>query len=214
MSNYRLVIFDLDGTLIDSSEGIVHAVTDTIDVLGYNPLPVKLIRQCIGPPIADSIGSVVGYSQKQIDDFYKVFRPIYKEKYLMECKLYPDVVELLSALKKNDIKVAIATNKRIDYTTTLLKNLKLYQLFDCVEAMDMAGLSKKYQLIQNCIQKLKIRPDKAVMIGDSLNDYEAAIKAKVDFIGVRYGFGFSKNVHPSVRTVNSVRNLFDQLIKY
>lgn len=68
--NHNLIIFDLDGTLIDSAEGICHAAMETIDVLGYEHLSEQFIKNCIGPPIADSIGSKVGYTQKQIDDFY------------------------------------------------------------------------------------------------------------------------------------------------
>ena len=151
MSRYPLVIFDLDGTLIDSSEGIVHAVLETIEELDYEPLSEEFIESCIGPPIGDSIGSRVGYTPEQIKRFYEVFRPLYKTKYLMECTVYPGIMKLLKALRIRGIKTAIATNKREDYTKTLLDNLGLSENLDYIEAMDMEGKLKKADLIGNCI---------------------------------------------------------------
>ena len=207
MNRYSLVIFDLDGTLIDSSEGIVHAVLDTIEELKLEPLSVEFIESCIGPPIGDSIGSRVGYTPDQIKLFYEVFRPLYKTKYLMECTVYPGIMNLLEDLKSKGIKTAIATNKREDYTKTLLDNLGLSKHLDYVEAMDMEGKLKKSDLINNCISKSGCSVKDAVMIGDADSDLNASKTCGVDFIGIRYGFGFRTIKNPEFTMVDTVEDL-------
>ena len=209
--SYNLVIFDLDGTLIDSAEGICHAVMETIETLGYDSLSEEFIRECIGPPIADSIGSKVGYTKKQIDDFYSVFRPLYKEKYLFECSVYPGIFDLLSDLKKGGKKLAIATNKRTDYATVLLEKIGLLDYFDTVKAMDMDGRSKKKDLVKGCIDEFPGIGD-TVMIGDSMNDYESAIANNIDFIGVRYGFGLKNGNDQKMMMANTIEHLRDLLV--
>ena len=212
MSRYPLVIFDLDGTLIDSSEGIVHAVLETIEELDYEPLSEEFIESCIGPPIGDSIGSRVGYTSEQIKRFYEVFRPLYKTKYLMECTVYPGIMELLKALRTRDIKTAIATNKREDYTKSLLDNLGLSEYLDFIEAMDMEGKLKKADLIGNCITESGCSVKDAVMVGDADSDLNAAKACGVDFIGVRYGFGFRTLENPDFDMAETVEELSRMLL--
>lgn len=212
MNRYSLVIFDLDGTLIDSSEGIIHAVLDTIKLLNYEPLSAELIKSCIGPPIGDSIGSRVGYTPEEIESFYKVFRPIYKNNYLMECTVYPGITSLLGDLKNSGVTLAISTNKREDYTKILLENLGLTKYFDYIEAMDMSGKMKKTDLIKNCIVKSGCSPINTVMVGDAYNDYNAAKTCEVNFVGVRYGFGFKKSDNLDFVTVNNVEDLISKLL--
>ena len=208
--NHSLVIFDLDGTLIDSSEGIVHAVTATIEELGYESLSVEFIESCIGPPIGDSIGSKVGYTKEQIARFYEVFRPIYKSKYLMECTVYPGIFELLNGLRDCGVKTAIATNKREDYTKTLLDDLGLSPMFDVIEAMDMEGKLTKTDLVRDCMSKLTCSSRETVMVGDADSDLKAAEACGIDFVGVRYGFGFrdGRDIgYPMAETVSDLEKL-------
>ena len=183
---------------------------DTIQELHLEPLSVEFIESCIGPPIGDSIGNRVGYTPEEIKRFYEVFRPLYKSKYLMECEVYPGIVDLLKDLRNKGIRTAIATNKREDYTKTLLDNLGLSQYFDYIEAMDMAGKLKKSDLIEICISKSACPKDDVVMIGDADSDLNAAKACGIDFIGVRYGFGFRTLENPDftmAETIGEMRSL-------
>ncbi len=213
MNRYDVAIFDLDGTLIDSSVGIVHAVKDTIEQLGYDTLSDDFIKSCIGPPIGDSIGSKVGYTKEQIDDFYQIFRPIYKDKYLNECVIYPGINALLVDLREHGVITSIATNKRVDYTLKLLKDIGLFQLFDSVNAMDMDAKKKKSDLITDCINSNPEHDrNRFVMIGDTENDMNAAVECGVDVIGVRYGFGFKEPLD-GIQFANDAKELRDLLIE-
>ncbi len=199
-------IFDLDGTLIDSSEGIVKSVIETIHVMKLEELSEEFIKECIGPPIADSIGKKVGYSQETINQFYDVFRPIYKNNHLMECKIYDGIVNMLKCLKKSEFKLGIATNKRVDYTKTLLSSIGLLDYFNTVCALDLEGKKNKTQIVKDCMNNLNAHPEECVMIGDSRSDQEAAVACGIKFIGVGYGFGFhsAEDVQPPGEYIDTV----------
>lgn len=189
---HKAVLFDLDGTLIDSGPGILKAVKDTLKILDYAELDDGFIRSCIGPPIGDSIGRKAGYTNEQIRRFYETFRPIYKEKYLMDCTVYPGIIPLLEELGSEGVRLGVATNKREDYAGLLLRNIGLYDYFDTVNAMDATGTLRKSDLIRKCLEDLQTGLDDAVMIGDSDSDMDAAAECGVSFIAVGYGFGFDE----------------------
>ena len=209
---YQVIIFDLDGTLIDSSEGIIHAAEKTIEILGYPSMSRDEIRSYIGPPVGKGIIERNGFDEKELNHFNSVFRDLYKNKYLMEASVYPGVYNMLSSLK--DRFVCIATNKREDYTKMLLDNFKISELCDCVRGLDMKGELKKRNLIEDCIKASNNSvQNNIVMVGDTDNDLFAAKECNIDFIGVTYGFGFKNESDVKYgRAVKSVQSLLDVLL--
>jgi phosphoglycolate phosphatase len=192
MMRYKLVIFDLDGTLIDSSKGILHAAKETLTAIDLPQIPDKEIINCIGPPLAQSMTDHGLIPSDRTSDFNKKFRSLYKNKYLAEANLYPGVLEMLSSLKSKT-RIAIATNKREDYAITLLNEIGLTRYCDVVKGSDMDGSLKKKDLIEYCIQTAEIdaRSD-VVMVGDTFSDYDGAFECGINFIGVSFGYGFKK----------------------
>ena len=204
---HKAVLFDLDGTLVDSSEGILKAAREALDSLDINDVTDEQIRACIGPPIGESLSQVRGFSEEQKRQFYDVFRPTYRDKYLFQCSLYPGIVSLIEGLKGRGHVVGIVTNKKIDSTTLLLDHLGIASLFDVVVAQDNAVTKEKSSMIVHALEILKISKDEAVMVGDSNNDLDAAKGAGVSFIGVRYGFGLKETVCSDVLLVDTVDEL-------
>lgn len=186
---YNSIIFDLDGTLVDSSEGIVNAALETLEILEYPLMAREEIRSCIGPPLGEALIKKLGYAESEISVFNNVFRDLYKNKYLMEVTVYDGIMQLLEHLKGR-YRLSIATNKRYDYTDTMLKNLNLLRYFDTVEGSDFEGKLTKKDLINRCILKSDVSREETVMIGDTTNDAYAAKDCEVDFIAVLYGMGF------------------------
>jgi len=133
---FKAVLFDLDGTLVDSSEGILNATKETLSRLGMAPPSDDEIKSCIGPPLGETLESIMRWSGSQKKEFYDVFRPIYRDKYVFQCKLYPGIEQLLIELQEKGVLVGIATNKRNDSTELLLQHLGIYGLFDTVIAQD------------------------------------------------------------------------------
>ncbi|MDR0334893.1 MAG: HAD hydrolase-like protein [Methanomassiliicoccaceae archaeon] len=186
---YDAVIFDLDGTLIDSSEGIANAAEEAMRVLNYPKMPREELISFIGPPIGNAVIARYGYDGEELKRFNSVFRGLYKDKYLMQASIYPGATELLRDLKLS-VFVGIATNKRVDYTTTLLDRLGISRLCDDIQALDMEGKLNKKDLVENSIRTSGISDRKRiVVIGDTRSDESAAKECGADFIGVTYGFG-------------------------
>jgi len=189
---YDAVIFDLDGTVIDSSEGIVHAAEETIHGLEYPEISREELISYIGPPIGNSIIARYGFDENELNRFNSLFRELYKNEHLMKVKIYSGVMNLLRDIRKKAF-VGIATNKRIDYTMTLLNNIGVSEMCDDIQGLDLEGKLEKKNLIENCIGASGVKDrSKIVVVGDTETDMYAAKECGVNFIGVTFGFGFKK----------------------
>ena len=190
--SYSTILFDLDGTLMDTSEGILHSIDHAVREMELPPLSKEQLRSFIGPPIYIPFQAAYHLSQEMTDRFTQIFRTVYKNAFLFEAEVYPGMVRLLEDLRDRGFKTAIATNKREDYTITLLRHFDLLRLFDVVRGSDFQNQLTKVDIINACFAHLQPGSlTEAVFIGDTQHDAQAAQKAGVDFIGVTYGFGFN-----------------------
>lgn len=189
--NYKLVIFDVDGTMLDTSEGLIASVVWTINTLGYQMPEKSVIESFVGPRIQDSLNRVYGLNGEELAYAAKVFRDHYKKGDVLLAKPYEGIYEMMEILKNQGIHIAVATNKRQDFVDQLMKKYFFESYVEVVYGTDFEGRFNKVDLIQLCMEKLQIKEKQyAVMIGDSVYDAEAARKADIDFIGVTYGFDF------------------------
>ena len=191
MKKYDLVIFDLDGTLLDTSEGILKSVRYTIDRYGL-PMPSEeILRTFIGPPIQDSFRKEYGLSEGKAMEMANVFRERYKNEDLLLADYYPQIMESLKKLKDAGCKLAVATNKREDYAIDILRHFGMLDLMDAAYGTDFEGKLKKPDVINKCIETTGIRDKtKAIMVGDTKGDQKSAKKAGTHFLAVTYGFGY------------------------
>ena len=192
MSKYKCVLFDLDGTIIDSSEGVKKSISESIEILGLPQLTESQLESCIGPPIQRSFKVLYEMDEKQANDSAAVFRNIYKDKYLFDAIIYDGIVDLIKALKREGVKVMIATYKREDYMRILLEKFELLELFDNVKGADFEGKLNKSDIIRMCIAESGCDVRDVVMVGDTIHDQTAAENVGIDFVAVTYGFGFKK----------------------
>lgn len=191
MKKYRLVIFDLDGTLLDTREGVLSSVKYTINKTGLTPLEDSVLQTFIGPPIMDSFAKTYGISDKEkLQELVEIFRKQYKDVDLLKAETYEGIYEVFETLKRIGIKTAVATYKRQDYTENILKHFGFDQYTDIIYGADPDNKLKKKDIIQLCLEKTGIGVDEAVMVGDTEHDAEAARQLGMDFLGVTYGFGF------------------------
>lgn len=188
---YKFVIFDVDGTLLDTSEGLLKSTMYTINQLGYEMPPHDVLMSFVGPRIQDSFQRVYNLQGEELDRAATVFRKRYKEGDVLLAKPYAGVYEFLRVLKKNGIHMAVATNKRQDFTEQLMDKYGFTAYMDSIYGTDMEGKLKKVDLICKCIDDFpQIEKKEVVMIGDSSYDAIAACESGIDFIGVTYGFEF------------------------
>lgn len=209
MKKYNCVIFDLDGTLMDTSIGVLKSVKYTIDKMKFEELSEEELRLFIGPPIQNSFRNKYRLDDNKTNEAALMFRNSYKEKFLYDAEVYPGVIELLSYLRSNNILTMVATYKREDYTLMLLEHFGLNKYFDFIKGSDMEGQLTKTDIVNLCIEKSGQNKDNIVLIGDTKHDELGAKEAKIDFIAVTYGFGFKKGekVEDAICVCDYVRDL-------
>ena len=187
---YAAIIFDLDGTLFDTAEGIVSSVVFMINSLNLPDIPDDIIRSFVGPRIQDSLERVYGLGGEKLDAAARVFRDKYKDGDVLKASLYTGALGVLRKLKSDGYSLAVATNKRQDFVGALLKKYALENYFDSVHGTDFYGILKKEDLIKNCLSDLGIDSSETILIGDSSYDAAAAEKTNVSFIAALYGYEF------------------------
>lgn len=187
---YRAVIFDVDGTLLDTTEGIAAAVEYTIAQAGLGKLTDREIRTFIGPPIQESFQRIYGIEGAKLQELATIFRNRYKDHELLKAKPYEGIYEVLNSLRVSGMQLAVATYKRQDYAETLLKHFKFDRYTKVIYGADHENQLKKADIIQKCLLDMAVEAAQTVMIGDSSYDAVGAAQAGMDFIGVTYGFGF------------------------
>jgi phosphoglycolate phosphatase len=184
----RIALFDLDGTLLDTSPGILHAVDEAARSLGLAPIGAEDRRSMIGPPIEQSFRRVCSLSAEEADRAAAVFRRSYAETYLLEAEPYPGIYEVLEKLRLLGWRTGVATYKRDSYARKLMKAKGITDRCDfCLGSVE--GQTKQ-EIIRRCIEALGGDPEHTVMVGDTVHDAEGAKQAGCAFIGVTFGFGF------------------------
>lgn len=184
------VIFDLDGTLLDTREGIIESVKFTLKKLEFQALPYETLLLFVGPPIQDSFINHYGCDEATAQKAANIFRDYYKNNALFLAEPYDGIYELCERLKQNGIRMAVATYKREDYALTLLKHFKFDKYCNPMHGADNNNILKKEDIVRICQEEMKATKHDSVLIGDTVNDAKGALKANTPFIAVSYGFGF------------------------
>jgi phosphoglycolate phosphatase len=186
-----LVVFDLDGTLIDSSRDLAAALNQTLDRLhpGTPALSVDEVRAMIGDGALKLITRAlraVGLRDAP-QDALPVFLDCYRVRLLEETRLYPGVLQMLEALASRHL--AVLTNKPGDFSRVILEGLEVARFFRRVYGGgDLPAKKPDPVGLQRLLAEAGVTPDRAVMVGDSAIDVRTGRAAGVRTIGARYGF--------------------------
>lgn len=190
---YKAVIFDVDGTLLDTTEGVVAAVQYTIAKHSLRELPQDELLSFIGPPVQLSFERHYGiHDTELLQELTTTFRNRYKDYELLKAKPYVGIYELCDQLVSRGIQIAVATYKREDYALEILRHFGFDRYSNILYGSDHENKLKKEDIIQKCIRDMKIEnTSTVVMVGDTDHDAVGAENIGTDFVGVTYGFGFS-----------------------
>ena len=197
--NNRIIIFDVDGTLINSFEGIKYSITKVLTEQNLAIPNDEQLQSFVGPPIEQSFAKFFNISDDSAKNLAKRFQTIYgSEGYKRGC-LYDGIVETLQVLSEN-YDLYVVTNKNKAYASETLKYYGLYQFFNKVYCTNREKKEDKGTLIHSIISK---HPDVAnmIMIGDTIEDYYATKYNDCIFIGVLFGFGFDSKTNYTFKTV-------------
>ncbi len=208
---YDLVIFDLDGTLLDTSKGIFNSVRYAEQTMGLSPVSDDKLSLFVGPPPKDMYQKLYGLSIENAIQATQYHRAYAKERGMYEFVAYNGIEDVLKMIKMRGVKLAIATLKAEKIARDILEYAKLIKYFDAVVGMDEKETRTKEDTI--CIAKNLTKSSNVLMVGDSKYDEIGARQAVVDFMAVTYGFGFQRGETIDGKGVVGVADTPDQIFK-
>ncbi|MBQ1921627.1 MAG: HAD hydrolase-like protein [Ruminococcus sp.] len=194
MMKYKYLLFDLDGTVSESAEGIRASLEYAINTLGA-PMPdLSDYTRYVGPPLIDTFLNLVGLDPETAERGAQLYRDYYNEKGKFLNRVYKGIPELLGRLREEDVKMCICSSKYELFAEEIIGILGLSGDFDAVCGSNIDGSRKdKKDLIPYAVACLggdfERDRERTVMLGDTWYDAKGAKLCGVDFIGVRYGYG-------------------------
>jgi phosphoglycolate phosphatase len=186
---YKLAIFDFDGTLVDSIQGIINVMRAVVEELGLSKSVLDQWQHLIGVPLFKQMEIIFPNGDQAFrDQVTQRYRTVYDATLLESTPFFPDALETLQALKRAGVKMAIVSSKRTIQVERVLAHLDCQSYFDVVlGAQDVEHHKPHAQGVQITLERLSIEAKDAVVIGDSTYDLDMAQNAGVDAIGVITG---------------------------
>jgi phosphoglycolate phosphatase len=188
---YKLVIFDLDGTLLDTSEGFMIGVRHAMAKMNLPERSDAELKTLIGPRVHLSFPKMFGVEGDELVQMVQYFWEGYRGENLFKAQPFEGMLEALAKLRADGYLLAVATNKLQEQMETVLGHFGLDKCFDYLCGADVERKLDKPDIIRLAINKSGLTDSReAVMVGDTHLDAQSAAKVGVDFIGVTYGFGY------------------------
>ena len=214
MANYKVVLFDLDGTLSDPKVGITKSVQYALHRMGIDEPDIDKLECFIGPPLQDSFAEYYNFDESQTIMAIDLYRERFKEKGMFENELYTNIPFLLKSLKEQGTSLVVATSKPTIFAKEILEYFNFDQYFELVVGSNLDGSrTAKTEIIQYILDRYKeYQLNDFIMIGDRKHDIIGAINTGIDSIGVAYGYGSLEELTISnpthiVRTVNELTDI-------
>lgn len=186
----KLIIFGFDGTLADTSPGILHCFNTTATSMGFNPVDRSSMYGIIGFPLEIGLRKLFDMNDDEIEYAINNYSKLYSMKGKEMFYLYEGIEETLHKLKNDGYLLAVATQKHDMFTRDMLKAHGILDLFDAVCATDVGTALYKSTLLSMACDKLGVAPSDSVYIGDNYVDAEGSAEIGMDFAAVLYGWGF------------------------
>lgn len=192
------ILFDLDGTLIDSGPGIIKSVSYALEQMG---LPIPENRQelgkFVGPPLHVSFAEFYGLPPEEVRRAITLYREYYARQGIWECTVYPGVPELLARLNQAGLRLLVATSKPERFAVPVLERRGLAKEFAFIAGADddNGNRSEKHQVIRYALAACGIEdPASVLMVGDRKYDVAGAGACGIDTVGVLYGYGSTEEL--------------------
>ena len=193
MPDFSCILFDLDGTIVDSAPGITASLAWTFEQLGHPiPTPAELLAY-VGPPILDSFRDLAGFTPEQSQHALDIYRPQYLKTGVFNAAVCPGVPEVLKSIRAHDIPLSLATSKPETPATLILEHYDLLKYFDVITgASDDEKRSAKADVVEEALKRLTDHGadiSRPVMVGDRHHDVVGAAAHEVPTVFVRWGYG-------------------------
>ena len=212
------VLFDLDGTLIDSAPDLADALDETMRRLGRPAYGEETVRRWIGNGATTLVARALSGSREidpdldaaLLQEALELFMAAYRRRLCERTRLYPGVRETLDALTKRALPMAVVTNKPSAFVAPILEALAIARYFPFALGGDALPRKKPHPMpLLHACERLGVPPERTVMVGDSSNDILAAKAAGMRSVGVRWGYNYGEDI--AAYTPDAVIERFEAL---
>ena len=216
MSKYKYLFFDLDGTIVDSFEGVAKSFAYALEGYGIYVKDLSELLPVVGPPLIDSFKNLYGFSHADGLEAVKRYRERYFVKCAEESKLYDGIEEVLKKLYDKGFKIVLATSKPDSLANIMLEFYGLTKYFYFVGGASMdQSRDSKVKVIEHILKTCSISDlSEVVMIGDRNLDLNGAHSFGMDAIGVLYGYAEDGELEnsPHVFLAKNTKELYNYIV--
>ncbi|HHT80767.1 MAG: HAD hydrolase-like protein [Sphaerochaeta sp.] len=190
---FKLAIFDLDGTLMDTSSGIFATANKAVELVGRKPEhDITQLKKFIGPPIVQCFINTYNLEEDLIADAIEHYRKEYNVRGQFGAKEYPLIKQTLQKLSERGYLLAVGTLKNEELALSMMDHFGFSPYFSSIRGGDLTSKLSKADIVNKVLSDLNVDASEAVLIGDTIHDEKGAKEANVSFIAVDYGFGFPR----------------------
>lgn len=196
LSKTKTVIYDLDGTLVDSMPGIASSFRHTFKVLGRSEPGTEEIRLAIGPGLHKALESLMGTSDpEQVEEAVRIYRRHHDSEGFKATTFIPGMLELAQELHQQGITQFVASMKSETIVKPILQYLECMHLFKAAVGANAQGKTKsKAEMLHALGDEFDFKVQESVLVGDTLHDAKAAKEANSQFVGVTFGYGTEEEI--------------------
>ena len=215
----KAILFDLDGTIINSEEGITKCVQYALKSFGIEEPDLKKLLCFIGPPLDPVFREKYGFDEKQAWEAVVKYRERFDVKGIFECELYDGVADAIKKLKEEGYVIALASSKPEGACKRIIEHFSLTPYFDMIVGSTLDGsISTKQEVLEELGRRMKhmdIAKEEMCLIGDTHYDVNGANQFGTRCIGVTYGFGTREQLENAgayrvCDTINEVLDVIHQ----
>lgn len=211
---YKVILFDLDGTLTESGEGITKSVQYALEKLGLPEPDLKKLEVFVGPPLLQQFMKYAGLDEETAVKAVEYYRERYTDIGIFENEVYPGVEDMLDKLRGKGYILAVASSKPERFVKKVLDHFDLTKYFQEIVGSEMnGGRTSKSDVIEEALDRLHMADhrEQVVMVGDKEHDVFGARKAGLQCLAVSYGYGSEeelKNANP-LKIADSAQEVLD-----
>lgn len=200
----KLIIFDMDGTLVNSSITIANAINYVRSRLMLEPLDTTLVLEKVNDHTINP--AKFFYATEHFGkDHEKWFSEYYTNNHGKELILYDGIEEILTALKESGSKLAVATNAYRQSTIESLTHLGVYDIFDTIACYDDVSQGKPHpDMLHKILTELELQPHESIFVGDGSRDQMASQRAEIEYLMVNWGFSEYQDAISSTEELHKI----------
>lgn len=220
MKKYKYIFWDLDGTIINSYEGVSKCIQYALEPYGIRMEGEEALRKFIGPPLREAMPKYAGVPEEYLEEAVARYRERYIPIGVFECELFPGVKETMEIFKEAGLLQVLSSSKPEAQCRRILDKFGLTELMDEIVGASPDGkIDSKIQVLNEAFRRMEaadpaFSKEDVVLLGDTFYDAQGAKAAGIDCIGVSYGFGTRQELleHGAIAVYDDLETLREDIV--